>query len=602
MARRRPPADIPPRWSGPVLLLCAGTGLAAGLLYALTAARDIVVGDTAELMAAALTRGVAHAPGYPLLTMLGAAFSALPVGPEGFRVTLVAVLSGAWAVGMTTATAYQLTGSRLAAVLAGAVLAINPLVWTWSVVFEAFPLANAIIATLMFLLVRWHQEPGRTNWLIAAAGVAGLALTNHMTVVLLGPAILFLLWRHRDVLIGRPRVIALCALALVIGLVPYVYIPIAAAADPYLNTGSVDSATSLLRLVTRADYGSGQLVAEAANAGGSAVDRVVALFASFTLPEGILLLVGASALWQRQRNILTFLLLAFAVAGPAFVAYANLDLGQTFGLFVLQRFFLLPHIVVAPIAAAAVTRLIDLAGSAQHRRRLAHTGLMALVGLYCATSVYTHFDEVDQSENRVARHFAEDILASVDHNTVLLVSADDAAFPLMYLQAVEHARPDVTVIALPALNGPAWYSEQLRRRDPRLVLPGGSLKALRDANRGRPFAVIGRVADPSLAGSYYGFPRGLVTVIEPVDTGRTIADMVAEYDRLAARYRVPSHATIKAGTFETGIVRAYAAPAFIVGTELARAGDPARGREYVERALAIDPSFTEARTALNQLR
>lgn len=599
---RRPPADLTPRWSWPVLLLCAGTGLAAGLVYALTAAHDIVVGDTAELMAAALTRGVAHAPGYPLLTMLGAAFSALPFGAEGFRVSLVAVLSGAWAVGMTTATAYQLTHSRLAALLAGAVLAINPLVWTWSVVFEAFPLANAIIATLVFLLVRWHQEPHRTGWLIAAAGVTGLALTNHMTVVLLGPAILFLLWRHREVLTRRPRVVALCALALAVGLTPYVYIPVAAAADPYINTGNVDSAGALWRLVSRADYGSSQLVAEAANAGGSPVDRIAALFASFTLPEGILLLVGAAALWQRQRNILTFLLLAFVVAGPAFVAYANLDLGQTFGLFVLQRFFLLPHILVAPIAAAGIARLVELAGATVQRRQFAGAGLAALVAVYCTATVYTHHDEVDQSHNRVARHFAEDILASVDPNTVLMVSADDTAFPLMYLQAVERARPDVTLIALPALNGPAWYSEQLRRRDPRLVLPGGSLKALLDANRGRPFAVIGRVADTSLAGSYYGFPRGLVTVIEPVEAARTIADMVTEYDRLAARYRVPSHATIKAGTFETGIVRAYAAPAFIVGTELARAGDPARGRAYVERALAIDPSFTEARTALNQLR
>ena len=54
----------------------------AGVLYTLTAARDIVVGDTAELAAAALTLGVAHAPGYPLLTIIGHAFSWLPVGPD----------------------------------------------------------------------------------------------------------------------------------------------------------------------------------------------------------------------------------------------------------------------------------------------------------------------------------------------------------------------------------------------------------------------------------------------------------------------------------------------------------------------------------------
>ena len=44
--------------------------LAAGVLYFLTAARDIVVGDSPELIAAAAVLGVPHAPGYPLFAML----------------------------------------------------------------------------------------------------------------------------------------------------------------------------------------------------------------------------------------------------------------------------------------------------------------------------------------------------------------------------------------------------------------------------------------------------------------------------------------------------------------------------------------------------
>jgi len=51
-----------------------------GVLYFLTAARDIVVGDSPELIMAAVTLGVAHAPGYPLFTMLGHLFSLLPFG------------------------------------------------------------------------------------------------------------------------------------------------------------------------------------------------------------------------------------------------------------------------------------------------------------------------------------------------------------------------------------------------------------------------------------------------------------------------------------------------------------------------------------------
>src|SRR3984893_16515754 len=82
---------------------------AAGILYFLTAARDIVVGDSPELILAAATLGVAHAPGYPLFTMLGHLFSLLPFGSIPFRVNLLAVVCDALTVGIVYFTAVHLT-------------------------------------------------------------------------------------------------------------------------------------------------------------------------------------------------------------------------------------------------------------------------------------------------------------------------------------------------------------------------------------------------------------------------------------------------------------------------------------------------------------
>ena len=91
------PSPTPtPSWLAPVV----GTvvALAAAALYASTAARDIVVGDTSELITAAITLGVVHAPGYPLFTVLGHLFSAVPVGPLPFRVNLMSAVFDAAAV------------------------------------------------------------------------------------------------------------------------------------------------------------------------------------------------------------------------------------------------------------------------------------------------------------------------------------------------------------------------------------------------------------------------------------------------------------------------------------------------------------------------
>lgn len=75
--------------------LAAVAGLAADVLFALTAARDIALGDSAEFVTVAATLGVAHPPGYPLLSLLGHALTWLPVGPLPFSVNLISVLASA---------------------------------------------------------------------------------------------------------------------------------------------------------------------------------------------------------------------------------------------------------------------------------------------------------------------------------------------------------------------------------------------------------------------------------------------------------------------------------------------------------------------------
>src|SRR6266581_6595616 len=180
----------------------------AGILYFLTAARDIVVGDSPELIMAAVKLGVAHAPGYPLFTMLGHLFSLLPFGSIPFRVNLLSVVCDALAIGVVYFSAFRLTKSRIAAAVAALLLAVNPTFWEWSLAAEVFPLNNLFAAVLIFLLVAWHEHPERSALLIAAFFVAGLALTNHQTIVLLAPAFCFALWQRRSVLFARSRLIA----------------------------------------------------------------------------------------------------------------------------------------------------------------------------------------------------------------------------------------------------------------------------------------------------------------------------------------------------------------------------------------------------------
>jgi len=81
---------------------------------------------------AAVTFGVAHAPGYPLFTMLGHLFSLAPVRLDPFRVNLLSVVCDALTIGVVYFSAFRLHRSQLAAAVAALLLAVDPIFWEWS--------------------------------------------------------------------------------------------------------------------------------------------------------------------------------------------------------------------------------------------------------------------------------------------------------------------------------------------------------------------------------------------------------------------------------------------------------------------------------------
>jgi len=168
-----------------------------------------VVGDPTEFVIVSLTGGIAHPPGYPLLSILGRAFGALPLDPAPFRISLVSVVAGAAATGIVAVTAVRLGAAGLAAVSGAVAFATTPVVWRWSVVPEAFALNDLVVAAIALALVVWHQRPASATPVIAGGLLGGLALANHHTAALIAPAAAVALWQQRGALGRRPVLIAL---------------------------------------------------------------------------------------------------------------------------------------------------------------------------------------------------------------------------------------------------------------------------------------------------------------------------------------------------------------------------------------------------------
>ena len=320
--------------------------------------------------------------------------------------------------------------------------------------------------------------------------------------------------------------------------------------------------------------------------------------ASLGLPAGVLVVLGVLQAWRRQRWYFWFSMLAFAIAGPAFLAYADMNVSIPLLRSILERFFLLDYVVLAPLMALGVRLAAEwLAASVPGIRARAVECVAAAVVLVALAGAAGHYAAIDQSANHTARRFAEDILATLEPNSILVANGDEVFMPLVYLLNVEHYRSDVSLVVFLPLLQTDWYVQQLRRQYPNLTIPfadhhgrSGTLRAFVEANAGRPIAVDGVEPDASLKDRFWFCRRGLVSAVLPVAAGVSLDAMIADTDRLFNRYRLPAPAAIKTTGMEMMIPDHYAAPAIFIGRQLQQFGQKEKAQVWYQRALAFRPS------------
>jgi len=232
-------------------------------VYSSTRFMGVPGGDSGELMAMACQRGVAHPPGYPLLTILGSMW--LDLCPDAVGEGAAAKLSLLSALmGSCCAALLALSGATCSTwwggLLTGCIYAFSPTVWRFSTQFEVFALNNLFAAALLYLSIGFLRDMHRHRFsAYFGAAICGLGLTNQQTLVLLeGPLIVGMLVASKGTLLQPARFAAL-TLLFTLGLGPYVYLPLAGASPARGSWGSVDNWHGFVRHVTRQEYGSFQV-------------------------------------------------------------------------------------------------------------------------------------------------------------------------------------------------------------------------------------------------------------------------------------------------------------------------------------------------------
>ncbi len=477
------------------------TGFIAFIFYIITIAPSVIQIDTGELAAVQCTLGIAHPTGYPLFTILGYLFSLIPFPfSKIFQMNLLAAIYCSAAISVFTFTAKlvldnlsafqfiknvkekskrkkknsdkitrSLSSSSLelseaakiiSAIFSGLFLALSKTFWFQSTSVEVYSLHLLLITIIILALIKAYlfadKESSISKYWILFAVTLALGFTNHMTTLLIIPAVAYLYFDKNGFHQGSIKQIVFMLLVFFpILILIYSYLLIRASQSPDLNWGNPINWERIVRHISGQQYQVWLF---------SSTDAAAKQFNYFigNLPKEfsvslIIILTGLAFSFIKARKFFTFNIVVFLST----VLYSiNYDIND------IDSYFLLAYISLAFFAAFGIVQIVLFAMN----RKINIIVPIVLLTFFMGLQFYSNFDEVNQRDNFIYQDYTKSILNSVPKNSIIFSYQWDYFISASYyFQLVEYYRNDVIIIDKELLRR-TWYYNQLSTNYPNLLL------------------------------------------------------------------------------------------------------------------------------------
>ncbi len=195
------------------------------LVYVLTLLPGVgYSGDTGKFQFVGKVLGIPHEPGSPTYVMLNyLLLNTIPFGTTALRANLLSALFSALAL-LVLSRILLLLGNRASiAALIVLTLGFSYTLWSQSVIAEVYTLCVLFVALTLWLFIRWHLYGKRRDFLLGCA-VYAVSFGNHLIVVTLLPAIVYLVWVTRKEYFWSPRIALQVLLLIAFGAAQYGYL------------------------------------------------------------------------------------------------------------------------------------------------------------------------------------------------------------------------------------------------------------------------------------------------------------------------------------------------------------------------------------------
>lgn len=445
----------PRRRPGAALVAGVGVSLLAFALYLSTLAptvlyyEDPTMYDPAMLQAEAYVLGIGHPSGYPTYMVLTHLFTYLPFGDAAYRVNFASAVYGAAAVFVVYLIGLRLSGRAVAAAAGSLAFGSSWTFWSQATLAEVYTLNALFVALVVLALLVW-RDTGRDRYLLLAAFLMGLSLTHHLTSGLLVPAgLLFVFLVERRKLLDRGLLLKGGAL-FVVGLLPYLYLPVRALMDAPLNEADPSSPGRFLLLVTASSYLL-KLLADVEPAREAASDpwreELLARLASsaeqlsgqFSLA---VVAVGVLGIYYLARTDRAAAVFSGALA-LGWLIHALTNGVKDFYVFIIPAYLIFA--LWTAVGAGVALRWAEDAGGRRSAAALGRALVVGLSALLLAAplfGVWETYGKVDRGEDLGGRRLVEAVAENAAPGATVLHHRS----PLWYMVLVEGRRTDLTLV------------------------------------------------------------------------------------------------------------------------------------------------------------
>ena len=488
---------IPPGILAVSLMTVYLTSMAPGLTWANAGA------DGGDLIAAAVTGGIAHPTGYPLYLLLARLFQFFPIGSLAFRTNLmsaVAAVAAALLVYVIVINHLLISPSKrywLAGLAAGLAFGLSPLIWSQAVITEVYALNALFVALLLFLSLKplsGHFSQKRLDCLLGL--IFGLAMGNHVTILLILPVILFSTihrkpgnaqkkgWLKNWQLDGRSllrRFVWILA-----GLLIYLTLPLKAMLHPPINWGNPVTLDGFVWLVSGKLY-QGLLLSLSFSSLLARAQTVVALLLEQFGIIGISIGLIGLIIYFKPNRLNFYMLWIVAVSSAFAFSYATMD----------SYIYLIPAFLCFAVwIGVGLGKLMEFSSKRFH---IIGILIVLVVILTLIMQAWNAWPSVDASHDQRAESFGRSVLSLAPEHAIVFAKGDEAVFALWYFQYALRNRPDLAIVSTDLLQF-KWYLQTLHSTYPDLNLPEPFpfAETVVEANPGRPICYVQYIQVPEI--------------------------------------------------------------------------------------------------------